>query len=33
LRINNMECGYMNYYFTGALVIAFVILTVIVAPL
>jgi len=28
-----MECASMNYYFTGALVIAFVILTVIVAPL
>jgi len=28
-----MECANMNYYFTGALIIAFVILTVIVAPL
>ena len=32
-KVNNMECASMNYYFTGALVIAFVILTVIVAPL
>ena len=27
-----MECANRNYYFTGALIIAFVILTVIVAP-
>ena len=28
-----MECARMNYYFTGVLVIAFIILTMIVAPL
>jgi len=28
-----MECANMNYYFTGALIIAFVILTIIVAPI
>jgi len=28
-----MECANMNYYFTGALIIAFIALTVIVAPL
>ncbi len=30
---NNMECGYMNYYFTGGIIIAFVLLTFLVAPL
>ena len=29
----NMECASVNYYFTGALIIGFIILTILVAPL
>jgi hypothetical protein len=33
MKVINMECASMNYYFTGIIIIAFVVLTFLVAPL
>ena len=33
MEIINMECASMNYYFTGGIIIGFVVLTFLVAPL